>query len=85
MATWAEKRQRATALRPLFEYMESRGIRQTWLARRIGKSPQYLWKVKEGLIPTPAGFVDVACAELGISPRYLEPGPTAARKQRKSA
>ena len=71
MATWAEKRQRAMALRPLFEYMEARGIKQTWLARRVGKSPAYLWKVKEGLIPTPEGFVEVACTALGISPKLV--------------
>ena len=84
-ASWAVQRQREKELRPLFDYMTQRGIKRSWLGERLRMSSQRIYDIRVGRVPAPKGFVEAACDELGISPRYLEPGPTAVRKQRKSA
>ena len=86
MAQWAVQRQRVMGLRPLFDYLQQRGIRQTWLAARLGITPQRLSQIKSGILPTPEGFVEIACAELGISPKLLSKPtlPVAPQPRRKS-
>ncbi len=79
MATWAVRRQREMDLRPLFVYLEDHGIKQTWLATRLRMNKAKLTNIKTGLVIAPKGFVEIACAELGISPRELQGRPVRKR------
>ena len=83
MAQWAVQRQRAMVVRPLFDHLERRGVKQVWLAGRLDMTPQRLHHIKVGIVAAPEGFIEVACAELGITPRDL--GVTTRARARKSA
>lgn len=50
----------------LFAYLDARGIRQTWLADKLGISPQYLTEIKAGRKPMPATMPALAAEALGV-------------------
>ena len=85
MTKWAVQRQRAMDLGPLFDYLERRGVKQTWLAAQLRMTKQRLYRIRIGDLPAPEGFLDIACAVLGISVDDLTGTPRATRARRKSA
>lgn len=56
---------------PLFKYLESRGIQQTWLAEQLGCSTQYLTNIKSGHKPVPEWLPERASKILAIPPWML--------------
>lgn len=59
-----------SALRPLFETLESQGRTRLWLARQLGIRSPRLSNYEHGARRIPPDFLDRACQALGI-PREL--------------
>lgn len=62
----------------LFAFIENRGIRQDWLAKQLGISPQYLTHIKVGRRPVPDWLPEKAAAALGVPVFLLFPDYEAA-------
>ena len=67
-----ERRQRrAAAVRPLFAFVNARGIMRLWLAQRLGISKQRLHLIERGERPAPEWFMERSCEVLGIPVELL--------------
>jgi|GEM_PF-4513670 len=64
------------ALRPLFDFMTERGMRRTWLAKRLGVTRQIVWAYEHGRRIPPPGFAAAACALVGLPLSFLGNPPT---------
>lgn len=51
----------------LVALLDEQGRKRTWLAARMGTSPQFVTNVLNGHQPMTASFLERACAALGIT------------------
>ena len=85
---------RARALRPLFERLEQRGGRRTWLATQLGMSRKRLWAYEHGYERVPVSFVPRACGLVDLPPSlvpipdppdlYIQPARKESTRKQKS-
>jgi hypothetical protein len=64
-------RERASAIAPIFEYLDGHGIKRTWLAGQLGLSAGRLCMIESGRRPAPDRFMAQSCRVLGINSRRL--------------
>ncbi len=62
----ADRQARINALAPLFEYMNSRGMKRSWLAKQLGISPTRLGYYERGINRPPAWLMQRACEIVGV-------------------
>ena len=72
VTTLDERRRRAATVRPVFAYLDSRGVRRLWLATRLGLSKQRLRSIEVGEGRIPEGFIERACQELGVPAMMID-------------
>jgi len=53
-------------IQAIFDYMDAKGIRYSWLAKQLDISTSRLSRIKKGERPAPKGFVASALTVLGI-------------------
>jgi transcriptional regulator with XRE-family HTH domain len=55
----------------MFEALEARGTPRAWFARKMGITRAQLYNYERGLNRVPQGFIERACALLGIPPERI--------------
>lgn len=67
------RRMHATALRPIFSTLDTRGIKRSWLADQLGITRPRLSRYEHGERRPPEWFAERACRILGIPPELILP------------